>query len=212
MKMADTIESFVAKLQAEGVQAGQEKAEQITAEAEARARQIVSEAEEHAKKTIAGAESHAEDIRAKAFEDLELAVRDAVLKLRDTLSRALGAILTAPVNEQLSSADFLKQLIHDVVVQYAAAERAGAGAVHINVSEEMKDQLGQWALGELKKAAEGAGGVDLQATLKQAGFEYRVSGGGTVEITRESVAETLQELVGAALREKFGKVLERQGA
>ncbi len=208
--MADSIESFVAKLQAEGVQAGQERAEKLTAEAEARAQEIVHQAQEQAKKIIAEAESTAEDIRSKSSEDLQLAVRDTVLKLRDTLSRALGAILTAPVKEQLSSPDFLKQLIREVVLQYAGADSQSAGAISVSVSEAMHDQLGAWAVEELKKAAAGSGGVDLKATLKQAGFEYSTSEGGTVEVTLESVADALKELVGASLRETFGKALEGQ--
>lgn len=211
--MGETIESFVAKLQAEGVQAGREKADKLAAEAQGRAEEIVRQAEERAKKTVADAQSKAKELLAKSSEELELASRDAVLKLRDALGQALQAIVTAPVREHLSKPEFLKGVIHDLVVQYAAADQKGAGAVVLNLTGEMKDQLGDWALQELRRAASGSSGapIDLRATLKQAGFEYRASG-GTVEVTVDSVVETLRELVGASLRDKLDKALKgREG-
>jgi hypothetical protein len=80
----------------------------------------------------------------------------------------------------------------------------------VNVSPALKEKLGDWAVGALKKAA-GGGQVNLQATLKQAGFEYSAAG-GTVEVTVESVVETLRELVGAALRERLDAAMEARKA
>jgi len=202
--MPETIQSFVAKLQAEGVQVGEEQARTLVAEAEKKAQAIVAGAQDQAKKLLADAGVQAKTMHAKAEEDLGLAARDAALKLRDTLSRTLHGILAGEVKEGLASPDFVKQLIHDVAVEYAGADRAGAANVTINVSPALREQLGEWAVRELKKASQGAGGagVDLKATLKQAGFEY-TAGGGTVEVTVESVVETLKELVSASLREKL---------
>ena len=58
--MAESIESFVAKLQAEGVQAGKDAAEKIREEARQQAREIVQHARSEADKIIAEARSQAE--------------------------------------------------------------------------------------------------------------------------------------------------------
>ena len=51
--VTDTIESFVAKLQKEGVEAGQAEAQKISDQAEEKARQIIAEAEQKAEKIVA---------------------------------------------------------------------------------------------------------------------------------------------------------------
>ena len=205
--MAETIESFVAKLKAEGVEAGKETAEKLKAEAEGQAKEIVQRAEAQAEKIVADARAEAESVLSRSRTELELAARDATLKLRAALSRALGAVLLHEVKERLSDADFLKELIREVVLQYVRADAEGAGSVEIALPPDMKDRLSAWAVGELKKAAGKGAAVDLKATLGQAGFEYTVSG-GTVEVTADAVVETLRELVGASLRE----TLERAAA
>ncbi|MBN1441533.1 MAG: hypothetical protein JXA90_02440 [Planctomycetes bacterium] len=209
--MADTIESFVARLQAEGVQAGEEQAEKLRAEARAQAEELVRKAEEEAAKIVAGAQAEAERILARSRTELDLAARDAVFKLREALSRVLEGLLRAQVAEQLSSEEFLKTLIREVISRYAAADREGKSALQLNLPDNLRSSLGSWVVAELQGAEAGKqGGVDVRGTLRQAGFEVRTSG-GTLEVTVESVVETLKEMVGAALKERLESALKEAG-
>ena len=53
----------------------------------------------------------------------------------------------------------------------------------------------------MKQSAHAAGmSIILKGHLARAGFEYKVDG-GTVEVTPESVVETLKELISPSLRE-----------
>jgi len=65
----------------------------------------------------------------------------------------------------------------------------------------MREKLVEWALSEIGHEAMESryASVDLKGTLKGVGFEYSVQG-GTVEITLESVVETLSNMVGPELR------------
>jgi len=198
--MVDTIESFVKKLHSEGVQAGQAAADEVCREAEQKAAQILKRAEAQAEEIIANAKTQADSRMARHQSELEMAARDTVVKLRETLAESLKAVLAGPVEGHLSDSGFLKQLLHDIVMQYARLDSERADEIRINVSPEMHHQLAEWAIGELHRAAQNhSTSIDLKGNLSGAGFEYKFSG-ATVEVTTNSVVETLSELVGPQLR------------
>lgn len=206
--MAETIESFVKKLQTEGVEAGQAEAEKLKNDAQAQADAILKDAREAAEKIKKDAEGEAAETLKRAQTELELAARDAALKLQDTLSQALQQILTGPVEAQLNDVEFLKTLMTEAVTQYAKSDAKGEQSLTIAVADAQQKELDAWVRKELAKAAEGAGGVDLQGTLKQAGFEYSLSG-GTVEVTRDSIVATLGDMLSQALRKTLTAALTK---
>jgi len=203
--MTGTIEAFVDKLQADGVQAGQEAAEKLRSEAEQEAARLVQEARAQAEKIIAEAKAESEKKRERAETELQLAARDAVVHLQETLNLAMRGVLAEAVQEQLSTTEFIGALLRDIVMQYVQADAEGTTSVTINVPEEMRHRLTHWAIQTLRVDLEGSDTrVDLHGTLNEAGFEYKVSG-GTVEVTVDSVVETLSEMVGPELRALVAK-------
>jgi len=205
--MVDTIETFVALLQSEGVQVGQERAEKLLAEAKAKTEKIRTQAQAEAEKIVADAQGQAQNILARAQTELQLAARDTTLRLRDELSKILRAIITAGATKQLEDADFLGKTLHELILLYASSDLHNS--ISINVQPEMKEKLADWALHEI--VSENTHGrqvpLDLKGTLAQAGFEYHVSG-ATVEVTLESVVEALVELVSP----KLGEIVARASA
>lgn len=198
--MAQTIETFIDRLQTDGVEAGREAAEKIRADAEAQAKQIVAEAEKKAKQIAEEARAEAEKTRQLAETELRLAARDAVLGLQESLERSLKTVLVDGVRGKLEQTDFLGQLLLEIVMRYVQADIDGETTVEINVSEPMRHNLTEWALKNFHdKAAKAKAHIDLHGSLAGAGFEYSVTD-GTVEVTVDSVAETLAELVGPELR------------
>lgn len=207
--MAETIESFVQKLQADGIQAGQQEAEKIRQAAEQQAEEILRQAKQEAERIVADAEAEAKDTLAKSQTELRLAARDAALKLRDALSRALGAVLAQGAKDRLTDITFLGQVMHDLVLLYAKSHLAGeAQGLTLNVQPEMKQRLKEWALAEVGRQEVDSlrSAFDLRGTLATAGFEYKVSG-ATVEVTLDSVVQTLKDLVGSSLREILDQAL-----
>lgn len=205
--MAETIESFVAKLQAEGVEAGRQAAEKLLTEAKQRAEQIVQDAKEQAEKHLTDARAEGEKVLARSKTELELAARDVVLRLRSALRRALEAIVAAEVKKELPNSDFVSRMLHDLIVMYAAADIEHTQTMNINVSPELQEQLADWALEMMHKHTRETGmSIDLQGTLEAAGFEYTLSG-ATVEVTLRSVTESICELVGPRLREIIDKAI-----
>ena len=209
--MAETIESFVAKLQAEGIEAGRQQADQLRQEAEKQAQELLRQAQQQADKIAADAKAEADDTLARARTELELAARDATLKLKEALSRALGALLSQRVRQKLEDDDFLGKLLHEIVMTYVKADFEQREVLKINVPPEMREKLISWALKEVgeENVEKVRPAIDLKGTLADAGFEYTIAG-STVEVTRESVVEVLAELVGPGLREVLRRAADEQ--
>lgn len=198
-KSAGTVEEFIDRLRADGVEAGQEAAGKIRAEAEQQARQVVADAELRAEKIVAAATAEREKILARAQTELRLAARDTLTNLRGAIDRALTAVLAGAVRSKLEDSEFLKTLIGDVVKQYAAADSEGTGAVTINVSDEMRSRLTHWVLQTFHGGTDAAGpAVELQGSLAGAGFEYSITE-GTVEVTADALVAFLADLVSPEL-------------
>jgi vacuolar-type H+-ATPase subunit E/Vma4 len=199
--MIDSIEGFVNKLQADGVEAGRREAAEIRAKAEEEAHRIIDQANARAAELVSRGEAEAQRILSRAHTELRLASRDAVLRLRDALSGMLRTIVRGAVEEQLGETDFLRKLLHDVIMHYAEADIAGKDAMVINVTDDAHHKLAQWAIHELRDALKGSDlHFQLHGTLPETGFEYRLSD-GTVEVTVTSLVDVLIEMVGPHLRE-----------
>lgn len=208
--MGETIEEFVAKLQAEGVQAGQQQADRIRTQAQEQADRTLADAGDQAEKIIAEANAQAESILERGRTELRLASRDIAMKLREALGRAVQVVLARGAKEKLEDTDFLGKLLHEIVMMYAKADLEGKDTLSINVPAEMRNKLADWAISELqRKKTDGAGrGFSLKATLSEAGFEYKTRG-GTVEVTPESVGEMLWQIVGPGLRQMLAQPDEK---
>lgn len=204
--MPETIESFVARLKAEGVEAGQQAAEKLREQATQEAEETLRQARAEAEKIVADAEADAQGLRARGETELQLAARDAALRLREALSRALTAVLAVGTKKKLKDTDFLGKVLHQLVTSYAKSDLAQEKGIRVNVPEDMRKKLVEWALHELSSEPSKHARVplDLTGTLAQAGFEYTISG-ATVEVTQESVVEVLAELIGPSLREMLEK-------
>jgi len=207
--MAETIETFVTKLRTEGIQQGKQEAQQIKEEARKDADTLLAEAKAQADKIIADANSEAKGIVSRGRTELELASRDAILKLREALEQALQSVLLGPVEKNLSDDMFLKELIKSIMDRFLSAAIDTYTPVKINVSAEMHKKLADWAMNELRICCQDTGGFDLHDNLRQAGFEFTIHG-ATVEVTRDSVLETLMNLVGPHLRDVLSSSTEEK--
>jgi V/A-type H+-transporting ATPase subunit E len=199
--MAESIESFVSKLQTEGVQAGQQAAEKLRAEAQQQADAIIQHAKEQGEKILTEARQDGEKLLSRSRTELRLAARDTILRLRDALNRALQEVLTTGAEQKLTDPEFLGKLLHELAVTHAQADIEHKERIMIDLRPDLRDKLLDWALRESTQEARAAGvHMDLKGTLKEAGFEYSVSD-AKVEVTLSSVVQTLSEMVSPKLRE-----------
>ena len=209
--MPETIESFVAKLQADGVEAGKAEAGRILADAKAQADRIIADAKAQADKIVATANTDADNLLARGKTELSLASRDTVLKLQEALNRAMQTLVSDAVKAPMSDTAFLGKLLHEVVLLYIKQLQEDREVMRINVSGPLREELTRWALKEIGEATvEGYRGcLDMKSTLMSAGFEYTVSG-ATVEVTPDSVTTALADILTPRLREILESASEEQ--
>ena len=207
--MAETIESFVAKLKQEGVEAGRAAAEAHLAKARQEADALLADARVRAEKIVADAKTQGDTLQAKARTDLELAARDLTLRLREALSRALREVMAAGTRQQFSDPKFLGDLLQEIVLQYVRADIEHKTAIRINVTPEMRERLATWAMALAHNPRLAGTSLDLRGTLADAGFEYQTDE-SNIEVTVESVVEALSELVNPALRDMLQKALAQK--
>jgi len=205
----ETIESFVAKLKADGVEAGKQEAEKLQADAKTHADRILADAKAQAEKALADAQADADALLQRGKTELSLAARDASLKLQEALTRALQKLVDQSVDKPLSDPALLGGILQEIVLKYVDQLRAGSGAMEVDVPESLQarlselvfQQLGQAGLDDANKL------VDIKGTLAGAGFEYTVNG-ATVEVTQESVTQVFSEMLSPALRELLTQAAE----
>jgi len=191
--VAESIETFVAKLRTEGVDAGKKEADRIGAEARAQAEAIVAQARAEAERLIAEAKAEAEKERQRGRTELELAARDAMLRLRDAVKKVVEAMLARASTQAVEDAAWIQRTLGELVRLWAEGEKQGEDALALRVDEKTRAKLVDWAL-------KSAPGLELKNGLKQAGFAWD-SQGGVVEVTAESIAATLRELVSPELQQ-----------
>ncbi len=213
--MAETIESFVEKLQQQGVEAGRAQAEKILQDAKARAETVVGDARKEADRILADAHRQARRALEQGRTELELAARDLFGRLRQRIAGAVEEVLRRSAAESLADEKFLSQVLHDVIVQYAQKDAEGDWPIEVRIDAEISEKVLDAALkavaGRGGKGGKGKSRVDLKKDLQAAGFEYSVSG-GVVEVTAESVAEALGEMIAPRLRELVDKAAAREDA
>jgi V/A-type H+-transporting ATPase subunit E len=209
--MPESIESFVKKLQSEGVEAGKDAAEKIKKDARREVEKILADAKADAEKIVAKAESDAKRQLSRAQNELKLAVRDAILKLGESLGRVLTVMLARRVEKKLSEPDYIGEIMREVILAYAKADAAQASRIEINISKKMRDKLNDSALEDLCQNLQGdRDKLALKSTFSNTGFEYKIHG-ATVEVSPDSVSELLSEMVNPTLQEIVTKVVGKMG-
>ena len=147
--MGETLQTFVEKIRTEGVQAGRQQADELLADARKQADQIVAEAEKEKGRILAEARTDAENTLARSRTELQLAARDAALRLRDALGRALRAVLARSAKAQLSDEAFVGTVLHEIITQYGKMDLEGKRGFHVNVPEDMRAKLVDWAIAHI---------------------------------------------------------------
>lgn len=147
LQVSSGVEALIERLHDEGVAAGRERAEKIVADAEHQAAWIVEQAELEAEALKKAAREHAEQTQKALQESLSVAVRDAILSLKSTLSARFADEVQRAVGREMSREQMLQRLILEV---------AGRAKEQLDESEPMQILLPRDAVGldELRKDPE----------------------------------------------------------
>ncbi len=155
------IHDLVSSIRKEGIDAANEQAEQIIADAKKKAAEIIESANADAKAAAEAASREIAVLREGAIENAEQAKRDAVISFKKDVLAIVDGILASKVRDELSG-DALGKLIKAVVAgedvsQYDAEIAEVTDAIKAELADEIKAGL------ELKPSRNVASGFRLAA-------------------------------------------------
>jgi V/A-type H+-transporting ATPase subunit E len=213
------VEQLIDRLREQAINAGQSKAEDIVADAQKRAAWLIGEAEQEAKNIVNKAQAEADALKNAGIDALNLAARDALLRLRDTLLGSFSQEVQRVVGEHMASETSIEQLVLALAGQvrnktgldeHAAMTVILPEAV-IGVEELRKkpEELQQGTLSHLTAAIAGdllRKGVEFDVSDEfKAGLQIRLEGNAMqIDFTDAAVSELLL----AHLQPRFRALLQ----
>jgi V/A-type H+/Na+-transporting ATPase subunit E len=117
------IDTLIQRLKQEGADEGRAEAQKLIADAEARARELVAQAEAKAKQRMDDAAQEANRLKRAGEEALKVAMRDAILELKEDLSSRFAQQVQGVVAKLSTDEELLKSMILAV----ASRARSEAG-------------------------------------------------------------------------------------
>ena len=163
--MADQIKELIEKIQAEGVQAAQDKAAEIENEARQKADWIVQKAQAQAKKIAADGQDAAARMQASGQAALQQSGRDVLLSLKKEIGAMLQRVIASQVAAVLT-AEELSRIIAGLIQGYCGKNDTN---VVVYVKEQDRQALEGHFLSklkeDLKKNIELRGQDDINAGL-----------------------------------------------
>jgi V/A-type H+-transporting ATPase subunit E len=124
------VESLIDRLRDEGVGAGRDESEKIITEARQKAAMIKQQAQQEAEDIVSSARKEADAFKAAGKDALELAARDAHLKLREVVMNRFNEEVQRLVGKVMAPEPFMEKLILQVV-----------GRVRDNTGLDKEDKL-----------------------------------------------------------------------
>jgi vacuolar-type H+-ATPase subunit E/Vma4 len=199
--MSESIVTLVEKIKTDGVESGKRAAEEILNKTREKAEKILADTEAQAATIVTAAQAQAQAIARQQEHELQLASRDAVLAVRETIVRTVQSVLARETSNALADRKLLAVLIRDMLIEYAHQDARQINPITLNVNEKALADVSDWLLSRKTDGEQDLiSDVNLQANLRKLGFEFTINE-ATVEVTVESIAEVLGQLVSSKVRE-----------
>ncbi len=187
--MAEELQSFLDRIQQEGIKSGEDEAKNIIAEARAEAGLIIKRAKIESEEALRLAEKEADQLVAHGKEALRLAARDTLLSLRHELKTKMESLFRHLAGETLSPEN-TAAIIADIITKYHAA---GIESLQIEVllTPEQCQALEADLLSRLGSRLAETARISPVPGIS-GGFQLRIAGEEIIyDFTDEALAEAL---------------------
>lgn len=197
--MAEELKGLIEKIKKEGIQAAEEKAGQIEAQAKEEARNILQEAKKEAARLIADAEGQTAKMRDNLDASLKQSARDLLLEVHGKIEAMLDKLIQLRSGEVLKSGE-LARIIAALIKNCSQQEDCGI-VIRLNNADLANLEAG--FLAELKEEAKK--GIRLEPSDDiSAGLTISYDGGKShFDFTDKSVAG----YISSYLRPKLARIL-----
>jgi V/A-type H+-transporting ATPase subunit E len=198
--MSDQIKELIEKINQEGVQAAEDKARQIEAQAKAHAEMIVQKANSQAKKILEEAQEKVARMQESSEASLKQAGRDVMLTLKSQINQTLQNVISAEVSESLNPEELAK-IIEGLAKEYSSSNNKGA-IVYLSAGDKNKVEglFLKKLKDELKKGIELRSQEDIRA-----GFIISFDAGKS---SFDFSDKALVEYIGLSLKAKVAELLK----
>ncbi len=216
---ASGVEALLERLEAEGVRAGEARAEQLVAEAEAKARAIREAAEKEATAMVEAARKEAANLERGGKEALRVAMRDAVLDLKQQLASRFKGEVTRLVTQHMRDEELLRRMILEIAASTVAAagiekpgdleillpaDAVGLAELRRDPTDLKESKLGQFVLGSVRELLDEGLTIGV-TTAAEAGVVVRLKDRDIVlDLTDRAVAAVILQ----HLQPRFRALLE----
>ncbi|MDP3041970.1 MAG: hypothetical protein Q8N62_04480 [Candidatus Omnitrophota bacterium] len=197
--MAQEIKDLIAKIQQEGIQAAEEKAKQIKAEAERASLKIISEAKIEAARIVQQANTDTQRLNDSTHASLKQAGRDLLISLRREINSMLANLIKVDTRQALTVNELLK--IIEALIKNAPLSLGSEIIISLNPldKEKLEKEFFRQLAEKTKK----------QITLKSAngldsGFIISFDAGKSIFDFSDTA---LTEYIGSFLKPELGKIL-----
>lgn len=197
--MAEELKELIEKINTEAVEAAEDKAKIIEAEARRRADDIIRKAQDEAKQLAADAKDRVLRTEESGRASLKQAARDVLLALRKEISAMLDTLVTSHVHRALSVEE-MAGIIETLVKE--CGDKEGGGII-ISLKKEDLEKLEKGLLGSLRDQVKK--GITLKASDDiRGGFIISYdSGRSCYDFTDKALAEYIT----LYLKPKLSKIL-----
>lgn len=195
--MTQEIKDLIEKINQEGIEAAQKKAQEIEGKARQEAEEILKNAKKESEKLISDAKTAIERMDAKEKTLLAQAGRDFLLSLKKEVNSLLSRIIVSDLRQALS-ADYLAKIVVEL------AKGSSAQNIVISLKKEDCDALEKGFLAKLKE--ETRKGITLKPSEDiRAGFIISFDAGKSCYDFSD---KALAEYIGEYLKPKLSGLLK----
>jgi V/A-type H+-transporting ATPase subunit E len=193
--MAEELQSLLERIQQDGIEKAETKAEAIITEAKTKAAAILSDAQKEADAIIAKAEEDGKVFEQRGVSAISQTARDVILSVSDAVSATLRKIVDQSVKSSLSKEDF-PAIVKNAVTTYC--RNTNAENIEVIVSDDQREAVTNYFLKEM------ADQMKSGLTIKG---EHSIISGFIVSLKEDGVHH---DFTGKTLTDVFANLLRPQ--
>lgn len=116
--MTEDLQAILDKIQQDGIEKAEEKADEIISTARAEANNLVQQAKKEAASLVENAKSEADAFEKRAAESIRQSARNTVMKVENALQQMFDKVLLEQINQQMSDNTIMAEIMRTVINHY----------------------------------------------------------------------------------------------
>lgn len=124
-QLSSGVQDLVDRLREKGIEEGQRRAEEISNNAKKEAHEIIHAARQEAEQILSRARMEKEQLEKSGRDAMNLAARDSILELKETLSHQFSEQVHGLVSHHLRDEELLQRMILEIAGKARPSEKSG---------------------------------------------------------------------------------------